>query len=420
MIELREDIFNDWIIKDINNYSTRFEVYYGGASSSKSYEVTRKMILKAMKYPKRKVLIVRKVQSTLKDSCFALVKHQLEKLGLLSYCRVNKSDYEIELPNGSIFLFKGMDDQEKIKSIVGINDILIEEATELTLIDFKQLNLRLRDKAENKQMYLIFNPISKANWVYQRWFLNGTPKNTKIIHTTYLDNKFLDQDTIEELEELKNGDYAFYKVYALGEFATLDKLVFPIFEQRLIGIEEVAELPRFQGLDFGYTNDPSAFVGGRIDIDNKIIYITDEYVKKGMLNDEIAQVIINLGYQKNKTYADSAEPKSIEEIKRKDVNIEETIKGQDSVIHGIQYIQQFKLVVDERCFKTIEELQNYTWKKDKSTQEYINKPNDSYNHCIDAIRYGLNKYIKGARDVKITSKVSIGLYADNKKKSYWG
>lgn len=112
-----------------------------------------------------------------------------------------------------------------------------------------------------------------------------------------------------------------------------------------------------------------------------------------MLNDEIAHTIIQLGLQKEKIYADSAERKSIDEIKRHDINIEPTLKGKDSVINGIQWLNQFHIVIDERCFKTIEEFDNYTWKKDKKSGEYVNEPVDTYNHTIDAIRYGLNKKI---------------------------
>ena len=123
-----------------------------------------------------------------------------------------------------------------------------------------------------------------------------------------------------------------------------------------------------------------------------------------MLNDEIAEVIIDLGLSKDKIYADCAEQKSIAEIKNKGVNIEPTGKGKDSVIHGIQWIQQCELIVDERCFKVIEELENYTWKKDKKTNEYINEPVDTYNHTIDAIRYALNNYIKETKTPKVYNK----------------
>ena len=399
---LNPDAFNKWIYDIIDQYSNRLEVYYGGAGSGKSYGAMQKVILKSLKY-KRRVLIIRKIQRTLKDSIWQLALDLLTSAGYKDMCNINRSDLEIELPNGSIFLFKGLDDPEKIKSITGITDIVIEEATELCEDVFTQLNLRLRPLDQYPQIYLMFNPISKKNWVYNYFFINR-PDNALVIHTTYLDNKFLTEDYRIELENLKNRNPAYYRIYALGEFATLDKLVFPTYTKRLISDNEVAGLPLWTGLDFGYVNDPSAIVSGNIDQNNKKIYVRKEYVKKGMLNDEIADKMITLNLHKDKSYGDSAEPKSIAEIRRLGVNIDATEKGKDSIIHGIQWIGQYELIVDERCFKVCEELDNYTWKKDKKTGEYINEPVDTFNHTIDAIRYGLNKYIKGTLTPKVVIK----------------
>lgn len=402
MYKLNKKYFNNWVYKTIDNYKKKIEVYYGGAGSGKSYGAVQKILLKAFN-SKRRVLVLRKIQRTIKNSVWRLFITQLEELGQIPFCRINKSDYEIELSNGSIFLFSGLDDPEKIKSIDGITDIVCEEGTELTLDDFTQLLLRLRPKVEYPQIYIMFNPISKKNWVYD-YFIINQPSNARITQTTYKDNKFLSKDYKQEIERLKDRNPAYYRIYALGEFATLDKLVFPIYEKRIISEAETKGLKRIIGLDFGYVNDPSALVWGFYDEKNRKIYIAGEYVKKGMLNDEIAEVIIDLGLSKDKIYADCAEQKSIAEIKNKGVNIEPTGKGKDSVIHGIQWIQQCELIVDERCFKVIEELENYTWKKDKKTNEYINEPVDTYNHTIDAIRYALNNYIKETKTPKVYNK----------------
>lgn len=401
--KLNKARFNDWVYDGITDYTHRTEVYYGGAGSGKSYGATQKILLKSLKYV-RKVLVIRKIQRTVKDSIWALILSHLHASGFYSACRVNKSDYEIELPNGSVFLFKGLDDPEKIKSIDGITDIVIEEATELTEDDFTQLNLRLRADAPYLQIYLMFNPISKKNWVYDYFFTRKLPENIKVVKTTYNDNKFLSEEYKRELEQLKERNPAYYRIYALGEFATLDKLVFPVYQTKIVSEDDVQGLKRWIGLDFGYINDPSAIVWGYIDPAHKRIYVTGEYVKRGMKNNEIADTIISLGLHKDKSYADCAERKSIDEIRDKGVNIEPTEKGKDSVIHGIQWVQQHELIVDERCFKVIEELENYTWKKDKKTGEYVNEPVDTFNHTIDAIRYGLNKYIKGAKTPTVIKK----------------
>lgn len=401
--KLNPAIFTEWVYENINDYSHRIEVYYGGAGSGKSYGATQKIYLKALKY-KRKVLVVRKIQRSIKDSIWSLIVSHLVNSGFYEACRINRSDFEIELPNGSIFLFKGLDDREKIKSIDGITDIVIEEATELNEDDFTQLNLRLRAKAPYLQIYLMFNPISKKNWVYDYFFVREQPSNVKIIKTTYLDNTFLDDEYRQELERLKDRNPAYYRIYCLGEFATLDKLVFPTYTTKIVSDKDIQGLKRWIGLDFGYINDPSAIVWGYIDQVNKKIYVAGEYVRRGMKNDEIAETMIDLGLHKDKSFGDSAEPKSIDEIKSKGVNIDPTVKGKDSIIHGIQWIQQYELIVDERCFKVIEELDNYTWKKDKKTDEYINEPVDTFNHTIDAIRYGLNNYIKGTKTPTVIKK----------------
>ena len=401
--KLNPAVFNDWIYESIDDYSKRIEAYYGGAGSGKSFGATQKVLLKALKY-KRKVLVIRKIQRTIKDSIWALIISHLHASGYYGACRVNRSDFEIELPNGSIFIFKGLDDPEKIKSIDGITDILIEEATELTEDDFTQLNLRLRALVDYLQIYLMFNPISKKNWVYDYFFVRKLPLNVKVVKTTYQDNKFLSDEYRAELERLKDRNPAYYRIYCLGEFATLDKLVFPVYTTKIVSETDIQGLKRWIGLDFGYINDPSAIVWGFIDTVNKRIYVTGEYVKRGMKNNEIAETMIDLGLHKDKSYGDCAERKSIDEIKDKGVNIEPTDKGKDSIIHGIQWIQQYELIVDERCFKVREELENYTWKKDKKTGEYINEPVDTFNHAIDAIRYGLNKYIKGVKTPTVVKK----------------
>lgn len=397
-------VFNRHIYEHLFDYDTFTEVHYGGASSGKSHGVFQKIVLKALKKwdKPRKILVLRKVGSTVRDSVFADVQAALSYFGVFNLCKVNMSAFRIGLPNGAEFIFKGMDNPEKIKSIKDVSDVVMEEASEFTLDDYTQLTLRLRDKAhKQKQIYLMFNPVSKANWVYNAFFVKN-PKNTVVYQTTYKDNRFLDDLTKENIEELANRNEAYYKIYALGEFATLDKLVFPKYEKRLLNKDELKQLPSFFGLDFGFTNDPTAFMHVKIDRENKRLYILEEYVKKGLLNNQIAEAITSLGYSKEVLMADSAEQKSIAELQtlglRRAIPVD---KGRGSVLQGIQFLQQFDIIVDERCVKTIEELENYTWQKDKHTNEYINKPCDSYNHCIDAIRYALQNliFVKDRQDV---------------------
>lgn len=393
-------VFNKHIYDKLNDYSTFTEVHYGGASSGKSHGVIQKVVYKACKDWKhpRKVLFLRKVGSTVYDSIFEDVKQCLDTWDLLDKCKVNNSAYRIELPNGAQFIFKGLDNPEKIKSIKGISDVVMEEASEFTLDDYTQLTLRLRDrKHKQKQIYLMFNPVSKVNWVFNAFFVKR-PKNTVIYQTTYKDNRFLDKITRENIEELANRNEAYYKIYALGQFATLDKLVFPKYEKRLLNKDKLAHLPSYFGLDYGFINDPSAFLHVKIDDENRKLYIMEEYVRKNLTNDKIAEAIQNLGYGKEEIRADSAEKKSNQELRNRGISrVIDALKGPGSVMQGIQYILQYDIIVDERCVKTIEELENYTWKKDKKTNEYINEPVDSYNHCLDAIRYAIQDRIYQAK-----------------------
>lgn len=366
------------------------------------------MLLKSMN-ARRKVLVIRKVGATLRDSVFQLALDLLSEAGLLKGCEISRADMRIALPNGSLFLFKGLDDREKIKSITGITDMVLEEATELSEDDFTQLRLRLRPQDAHPQIYMMFNPVSKANWVYGYFFAHDPPDGTQIIQTTYRDNRFLPTEYGAMLEDMQRRNPAYYRIYALGEFATLDKLVYPIVEKRLISAEETDGMKFWAGLDFGYVNDPSAIVWGYYDAESRTIWVTGEYVKTGMLNDEIASTVQSLGLQKEIIVADSAEPKSIEELKRAGIHrIRASKKGPDSVTHGVQWIGQCRLIVDERCPHTIEETENYTWKKDKKTGEYINEPEDAYNHCLDAMRYGLQS-VAGMDRLRTMNKALLGL-----------
>lgn len=393
--EKPEKVFNKNIYDVLFDYSHATEVHYGGGSSGKSHGVVQKVVLKALQpWPvPRKILWLRKVQATVQESLFEDVKSCLVDFRIWDLCHWNKTDNKVTLPNGAIFLFKGLDNPEKIKSIKGISDVVMEEATEFQLNDYTQLTLRLRErKHHERQIYLMFNPVSKTNWVYKYFFEQPQGDDVLIRQSSYKDNKFLDERVRQNLEDLARRNPAYYKIYALGEFATLDKLVFPKYEKRLLNADELRHLPSYFGLDFGYINDPSAFIHVKVDMVNKTLYIMQEYVKRGLTNYDLAKVITALGYAKERITADSAEKKSVAEIKIGGIErIKPSMKGPDSIMTGVQFLMQFNIVIDERCHKTIEEFDNYTWQKDKSTGEYINKPVDTYNHCIDALRYAVEE-----------------------------
>lgn len=361
----------------------------------------QKIVLKAAAN-RRRVLMVRKVKNTISQSIFRLTLDVLRRMhGMLPGYKIDKSELVISMANGSQFIYRGLDDAEKLKSIADITDIVIEEATELSLNDFTQLDIRLRPpEAVCPQIYLMFNPVSRGNWCYERW-IERPPDNAAVIRTTYQDNRFLSREYKKTLEELIRVNPAYYRIYCLGEFASLDKLVFPTYEKRLIGEAEIREFPLFVGLDFGYVNDPSAIVWGRLDEKGRRIFVTGEYVRKGMLNAELCDALRQLGFAKEVVVADGAEQKSIEEIRRGGISrIRAAKKGAGSVMQDIERMLGYRLVVDERLTEVVFELEHYAWQKERG--EYINRPADRYNHCMDALRYGLQAVMekRGMRILK--------------------
>ncbi len=392
-LNINKNIFNEVYFPYLKQYDKKFEIYVGGAGSGKSVFVCQKIIIKAL-VSKRRVLIIRKTGVSLRESCWRLILDILSDWQILQYCTVNKTDLTIGFPNGSSFLLKGLDDPEKIKSITGVTDCWIEEATELTAEDFDQLTLRLRERVGETQFFLTFNPVSKSKFVYKRWFEPNAeiPDDTFILKTTYRDNRFLTEDYIKTLEDKIKTNPTYYKIYALGEFCSLDKLVYNNWE---VKDKENFDGELCVGVDWGFVNDPSVVIASLVNEKARELYIFDEGYAKGLTNSGVAQMIKNHGFAKSEIICDSAEPKSVEEIRKLGIyRAKPSVKGQDSVRMGINYLQEYKMYVSPKCVQTIEELENYAWRKDKQTGEYINEPIDDYNHCLDALRYSIQKVWK--------------------------
>ena len=393
-INIHTNIFNPVYLPYLEDYSTRFLLFYGGAGSGKSHFIAQRLVYKALK-DKRKILVLRKVNRTTKASTFQLLLDTLNQFGILNYCVINRTDFSITLPNGSQFLCMGLDDPEKIKSITGLTDAWLEEATEFSLDDFSQVNLRVRDpKAENQEIILSLNPVSKANWCYLHFFaenpeLDEFRKTVRIVHTTYKDNPHLPEAYVQALLMMKATNEVYYKIYALGEFGSLDKLIYNNW-QKMDFDPDTIKGQLLCGLDFGYTNDPTAFTASILVENERRIYIFKEWGGTGYLNDAIADQIKEMGFAKSIICADSAEQKSIDEIKRLGISrIKPCVKGKGSVLQGIQKLQQYELIVHPSCENVIEELENYAWKKDKQTNEYINEPAEGFDHYMDSLRYSL-------------------------------
>lgn len=220
--------------------------------------------------------------------------------------------------------------------------------------------------------------------------------------TTYKVNEFLGKDDIKIFEKMQRDNPKRYRVEGEAEWGIAEGLIFDNWEEREFNYREISKkkgvVSRF-GLDFGYTNDPSAFIAYLEDEANKEIYVFDEFYKQGMLNDAIANQIKYMGYYKEEIIADSQEGKSIEEIKRYGVRrIKPSIKGKDSILHGIQLLQQYKIYIHPKCVNTITEFSSYVW--DTKDNKALNKAVDAFNHLIDAMRYAIYKQPKKGIDIE--------------------
>lgn len=387
-LKLKQELFVPKFFPLLFDYSHRWEVYMGSAGSAKSYFITQKLIIRCCN-EKIKVLVCRRTATTIRNTCFSLFKDIIAKWKLTPYIKIRESDFNIKFPNGSEIIFIGLDEETKLLSLNDIGCIFIEEAFEVPKNIVEQLNLRLRGKTKNQQIIMAFNPISKHHWLHDFCEVNP-PTSFTFIHSTFRDNPFLNAEYIAELEELYIRNPQKARVFCDGEWGIdADGLVFQNWKVEDFNHAEIKGQLMI-GLDFGFVNDISAIVASILDEENGRIYVFKEWGATGKTNADLVKAITALGFNKSTIIADSAEPKSIEEIKRAGINkIRACKKGPDSIMHGIQKLQNYQIIVHPSCTGIIAELENYTWQKDKSTDVYINKPIDDWNHYIDALRYSL-------------------------------
>jgi phage terminase large subunit len=375
---------------------SRYQIVWGGAGSGKSHIVARKILYRLLKESdvKHNFLVIRKVDRTIKRSVFTLIRNIISRWGMIDEFSINLTDKTIIYKaTGSQIMFSGLDDVEKLKSIEGVTSIWAEEATELNQEDFEQLDLRLRgNHGCLKQIILTLNPISEQHWI-KKVFFDDPIQGVFTLKTTYLDNAFIDDDYKMVMENKKKTNPRYYNIYALGNWGTAEGLVFSRASARLIREEEIKGLRCVQGLDFGYTNDPTAWHQSYIDFTNKKIFVYDGFYEKGMSNAEIAEAIKEKLAHKHKTVADSSEPKSIDYIKGKGVKVEGAMKGKDSVNAGIDYLLEYEIIVNSHLVEFMIEFSNYAWAVDKDGKT-TNKPCDDFNHFIDSLRYSVEQYMK--------------------------
>ncbi len=367
------------------------------------------MIYRIMKYPDSNGLVVRKVFRTIKDSCFAQLKWAIHRLGVDDYWQATNSPLElIYKPTGQKILFRGLDDPLKVTSISVEKGVIcflwIEEAYEVMKEeDFDMLDESIRGEVPEglfKQITLTLNPWNDRHWIKGRFF-DVKDDDILAITTNYLCNEWLDESDLKVFEKMKANNPKRYRVAGLGEWGSVDGLIYENVEERAFDIDKIRGKKGVEstfGLDFGYTNDPSAFFCGLIDLKESVIYVFDEFYEKGMSNKKIYEKITELGYRKERIVADGVEPKSIDELKDLGLwGIVGSKKGKDSVNNGIQFIQNFKIIVHPRCVNFLTEIYNYQWDKDKFGRS-INVPAHDFSHMMDAMRYAVERF---TRDIGI-------------------
>ena len=389
-------------------FKGRYRVCKGSRASKKSKTTALNSIVRLMEYPAANLLCVRKTYRTLKDSCFTELKWAIHRLGVDAWWDIKESPLEMTYkPTGQKILFRGLDDPLKVTSItveVGVLCWLwIEEAYEISSeADFDTLDESIRGEVPPglfKQITLTFNPWNEHHWLKHRFFDAAPDPDILAMTTNYLCNEWLDAADKKVFDAMKRNNPRRYRVAGLGDWGIVEGLVYENWEERLFSIDEVRKTLGIKsafGLDFGYTNDPTALFCGLIDTGSKTLWVFDEIYKTGMSNEDIAVAVTEAGYAKERIRADSAEPKSIDRLYALGLTrIRRARKGKDSVSNGIDFIQDYKIFIHPRCTNFLTEIGNYTWDTDTETGKKLNRPIDDFNHLMDAMRYALEEYSAG-------------------------
>lgn len=263
--------------------------------------------------------------------------------------------------------------------------------------DFDMLDESIRGETAPglfKQITLTFNPWNEHHWIKKRFFDYESDPDVLTLTTNYTCNEWLDTADLKVFERMRQNNPRRYAVAGLGGWGIVDGLVYENWQEQVYTLSEIQskhELHSALGLDFGYTNDPSALFVGFLDQENRTLYVWDEMYEKGLSNKRIYESIQRMGYSKDKITADSAEPKSIDDLRDLGLRIRGAEKGKDSINNGVQYIQDLRIIIHPRCVNFLTEISNYTWDKDRFGHK-INQPIDDFNHLMDAMRYGLEPY----------------------------
>lgn len=366
-----------------NGYTTVSE--QGSSRSAKTYNTVIWIVCQCLSTPKTTVSICRSTLPSLKGSVLRDFLEVLQRIGEYSDKCYNKSDLIYTFQNGSWVEFFSCDNETKLRGRKR-KILFVNEANELKYLEWQQLQLR------TTQFSIIdYNPsFSDEHWICE---VNKDPRTYHFI-STYKDNPFLEQKVIDEIESLKRKNFSLWQIYGLGLQAQVEGLVF----RNVDVVERIPETGyrrrRFLGMDFGYTNDPTAIVGVLIEEETKTIYIDEICYRTSMLTSDIIAELKPQGQVK--IVSESADPRLVQEIYRAGINIHPVVKYSGSIEAGITKMQEYKLVITKRSTNVIKEFRNYTYQQDKEGK-WLNTPIDVWNHAIDAIRYVVMSELLGGR-----------------------
>lgn len=390
------------IFKDPDQSQKRYIVMKGSAGSGKSVDTAQHYILRLMSDPGRNLLCVRKSDVTNRDSTFAELQGAIFRMFGESYKKywyINSSDMRLEcIANHNQIFFRGVNDEkqrEKLKSIAvkrgKLTDVWIEEATELTQSDFEIIDDRLRGELPEGQFYqirLTFNPVSSSHWIKKHFFDRADP-DVFTHHSTYKDNRFIDDAYYRRMERRKEVDPDGYRIYGLGEWGEVGGLILTNYV-----VEDFDTSPeRFDYMvnsqDFGYNH---ADCIGEVGFKDGELYLCREIYEFEKDTGELIDLANERGFNKSLTmWCDSAEPDRIKMWRKAGYKAKGVKKEPNSVRAQIDYLKLHKIHIHHSCTNTIKEIRQWKWKKNEKTNEYLDEPVNFFDDAMAMLRYSIEE-----------------------------
>ena len=351
-----------------NDSPTRITIHYGGTRSGKTYALMQWVIVKCLEN-NEDVVIVRKTIPSLKRTIIKDFEDIMTGLGIWNSNDFNQTDRIYEFYNGSTISFISTDNPEKLRGLKS-SILWLEEANEIDEESYFQLSIRCTGP-----IILSLNPtISPFHYI-------RNIEGATAYFTTFKNNPYLPKEMVNAIKSLERTNPKAWRTYGLGEFTANDKAIFNF--DRVEWVPEEAEFIAF-GMDFGYSSDPTAITSlWRADND---LYILEHCYEAGMVTSDIANKLKTIVKDREEIWADSAEPRLIEELKRMGFNIRPVVKGKDSINFGIQVMQNYNIKIPNSCTNLINEFYSYEWESDRFGKQ-LDKPVDFNNHLVDAARY---------------------------------